>query len=142
MAEGLQAAQAVVIGKLRQEDDLATRLRHQVGLPRDGEFLPVWAAQYGDGAQRQITYHFQKGRVKIMTRVRYSRRPSSMSTLSTSLANRGREPKLPSGPMMSPSPGPTFISAVSEPLKLVSGSSPVSASSEVLTTRATMTKKK
>src|SRR5690606_8273010 len=113
MGKGFQIAQAVGIGIFRQEVDFPHGFSHQVGLTRDGELLFIGAVHEAERRKVQgVVYHFQKARVKMITSVRYSRRPSSMLTLSTYLAASGRAAKLPSGPMTPPSPGPTFISVV------------------------------
>lgn len=56
----------------------------------------------------------QKSGVKSTSTVNNSSRPNNIASDNTHLAASGRSPKWPAGPMIGPSPGPTFASAVTD----------------------------
>src|SRR5690606_11725198 len=115
--------------------------RHQQanGCNNAGNDGPVANAPYK--LLKITTYHFQNPRVKIITRAKYSRRPNSMAAARMYFAASGRELKLPAGPTVDPSPGPTLINAVNDAVIAVMGSSPQAANSRLVNTQLIMTQK-
>ena len=71
--------------------------------------------------------YLQNPGVKSTNTVRISSLPSSIPTVKSHFAASGNDEKLPAGPMIVPSPGPTLHTAVAAPLNAVIQSRPISA---------------
>src|SRR3546814_20072861 len=76
--------------------------------------------------------YFQNTGVNSTRTVRISSRPSNMPIVSSHLAASGKVEKLPAGPMIGPSPGPTLHTAVAAPVRADVESRPISASPRAL----------
>jgi len=69
--------------------------------------------------------YLQNTGVTSTNTVRISSLPSSIPTVKSHFAASGNDEKLPAGPMIVPSPGPTLHTAVVAPLNAVVQSSPM-----------------